>query len=523
MKTIRKVLVILLFVILVLPCIAQGSLDNLSPVNKDIDRMINDAIKKGPVNGVYLINNTSNKAYSVEDVTKYLNAKGYTTGASSSKKYNRFGSYISILNTIEFMNPQDAGRYAFSKLKGSVKANYTYDQLKGKGSLLYPDVKVEGTIWGFSTVTELGTFTEIKDVLWSGDVAGGFIKGDGVGFAKFEDKWMLFEGSFYDGGFPSSNLVVNELSSDNKITQRQLFNTNYINIESAIVEATPSRSDDLYKAKEEYLRERITSDSKVIADEYSRALALNNGWGQFGSYLQNRNAIQSFIDTYKNYSHLDRDGWLDKARELLVVYQIMDGLTIDTKKDYRAVSLAGILGGYDDFDRRAVERDRETISNAQTLASRNSERKSDFNRFYSTAVRDLYDIEDDLEENLVNTVGEYNEYRREASKQSHTYSSSSSSSSKKSCIVHLIKKDGNNYSYGEFVAGFSGEFMLPIPTWGQSLTTDGDGYATITWDEDDANPDFVAHKTLNPFEMDFDVDDLDMEDGGSYTICINCD
>lgn len=521
----KRLITFFLFIICSLVCGAQGSTKEAPQSNKDIDKMFNEALKRGPdSNGAYCIINSQNKVYRANAVAEYLSDRGYLTGVSSEKYYSRFGDSIKILDKIPFFKPSDASKYEFSILGN--ESGIKYDQLKNTGTFFYPDVIIEK---GFITTVKVPkTFTEINDVLWSGDVVNGYLSGKGFGLAQFNGDWGFFEAEFIAGGFPITNIDIRTYdSSKNKITTVNKYDTQYAKVQSVIRSAAPKASADLRKPMMEFFKNiGYAEDAREIKNEYSKTLSLN--YGGYDEFKKNKSLLENFIYIYDSL-HYDPDGMLPKAKEMLEVYQILDALNISSTKSYRFMSLAGLIGGYDDFDEKGAEEDIDAIWDAQILVKNKLNSNSDFKRFYTNADSLLDEKEKKVSANISSEVDDYNAYVRRHNQEvaNRSYSSSgssysSSSSSKESCRVHLVTKDGKDYANEEFCAGHKG-FLGP--TWVETFKTDSNGYAIISWDEDESSPDYITNtigQEFSLFHIEFDVDDLDMKDGGSYTICLDC-
>ncbi len=250
--------------------------------------------------------------------------------------------------------------------------------------------------------------------------------------------------------------------------------------------------------------------------------------------------ITEFIQNYNKKSFFDPDQKVRLAKVTEGFYTVCTGLNMYVRERYIKKDLFGELAfgrpPYAFMSKWASE-DTAKINSAIRVVNNNIDTL--FQPFYDRIYSTLIHKRSELHTNIDNSIDIYNKAIVEARSKSSSYSSSSSSSSYSSssstsnsnqtqstsdqdnysCNVHLYFKDGDELFECKITVFFKGF----LNTASKSFYTDEHGNAVLSWSDSEGeviNTIAVAEKF--GFNNAYSIKDLELKNGGSYSICIDC-
>ena len=488
------------------------------------DALFKDAIKRGKnPSGYYTATSRDKDTFTLNNFYDAAKKYGYVlnTYDYQKKTINRFGNVYDVVTSIDFFLPEDFPMYAYCRLARNIGiTDATAADLKASGiAYLYFDDKIN------HYDPEYGKyFTKFNNVQWSGEVDGsGKIVGTGRGYLM-NDEWLCcFKGTFVNG-YPvgkSEYCWLNWKSEEPTFFKKD--------------GALPT-----HHGWEEVVPLYCTTD--VIDPEDClrelRAVLRTNRTPQLSSLI---------------YGHLGliptRFVYFEPDEEAAKIRENVQPLAKAGAPE--AVLALDFLTVFDAWNLAAIPEKNE-LAEKSIMSGDHIEKFKDANYWTilangQAAVKRLKTVEPEFADKLNevdNLISDWNQTifarREEAMKirgeavrtffydllesaLKSSYSSSPSGPGKESCKIHLVRKDGSDYAYEEFCVGHKG-FLGP--TWTESFETDGNGYATVSWSEDDPDPNYICNTFGQEFSLlhiQYEIEDLEMENGGSYTICVDCD
>lgn len=490
------------------------------------DALFKDAIRRGKnSSGYYTAISRDKDTFWLTDFQSVARKNGYIINDVDYEKktLNRFGNVYDVVTSIDFFLPEDFPMYAYCRLARTVGiTDASIDDLKNSGIayLFYDDKK------DHYEPNAGKSFFRFDNVQWSGEVnETGKIAGSGRGFLMNEDWLCCFKGTFVNG-YPVGTANFSWLNWKNG--DRVFFNKD--------------GSFPIDRGRSEVIPE-LCSIGNIDPVDCLRDLKSFLKSGKIPPLSTQIYGRLGLLPTKFVFFYADED-----AQNMRFAIEPMAKAGIK-----EAAEALDYMTMYDAWNLAAIEKNTEWAKEAISSGTQ-IEKFKDANYWQALAsgekiVKSLKAVTPEYTNKMNevdNIITEWNKtifaLREEAMEQrgeairsffydllesALTSASSSSSSStgpsKKSCRVHLVRKDGSNYSNEEFCTGHKGFLGA---SWSDFFKTDGDGYATMYWDEDDYDPNFITNtlgQEFSLFHIQFEIEDLDMEDGGSYTICVDCD
>lgn len=282
-------------------------------------KLFDEAISKGrQANGFYRIVNKKKKDVSVNGLKSYCKRNGYLIGDYNCIDYQRFGSYVTVLDYFEFIDVSEYPKYVFNSMNGS---NTGYSSLKTKGTVFIQEKD--------------NKITTYNGVLWSGNVKNGFIDGKGVGFLQSSTplgNYVLFSGTF-NCGFPSSQVTVKKLNvkdEDDMSVSSGDVNTSYY---SAI---PPEKLSEFANAGNSTFKSALQARLQDTNDYSANAQLVNQYHNNaLGQYTKVKELETTWLNLKKVYeaSKNDPQGILPKIRELIDIINVKTALNDRQIKD----------------------------------------------------------------------------------------------------------------------------------------------------------------------------------------------
>ncbi len=491
------------------------------------EELFKDAIRRGKnTSGYYTAISGNKDRFTLPEFQTVAREKGYILNIDDYQKktINRFGNVYDIVASIDFFLPDDFPLYAYCHLAKTLGiSDATTDDLKVSGSayLFYDDKQKH------IDPDEGKLFTRFSSVQWSGKVNDtGKIAGTGRGFLMNDDWLCCFKGTFVNG-YPVGKADFTWVNWKNN--SRTFFHKDgsypidkgwsKVNPELCSIDNIDP-ADCLRDLKSFLNTGKVPSLSKKI---YGHLGALPARYVFF--YPDEEAEKMRFA-----LGPMARAG-IKEAEEALDFMTVYDAWNLAATKEYNDRAKESIFSGtsiekFKDANYwTTLASAEQTIKSLKTIAPEYTNKLNQVDGLITEWNRTIFACREEAMKKRGEAIQALRSNFYDMLKSAVTSASSSSSSSspsRESCRVHLVKKDGSNYANEEFCAGHKGFLGA---TWVDTFTTDGDGYATIFWEASEDDPNYITNtigQEFSLFHINFKVEDLDMINGGSYTICVDC-
>lgn len=352
------------------------------------DRLFSEAISRGrQPNGSYIVNNSSKKAVTIEEMTSYVKRKGYAVLGYNTQIKKQFGNAREVVDRMEFIAKQDYPQYAFYVMSGGTT---NYSQLK-KGSFFQPteekQYKKHGIVEVLSGVKTV--FWRNDNVLWTGSLSNGFLHGSGKAFwVVGSNECYYFEGTF-EYGFPkvvktSTYIAKHDIGSLSR-QKSKAFKMKEVTPEMIAANASTSDSK-LKQAIKLNMSASYDSDVTKLESAYQKAKTLSSS--NYQSFKREP-IVARFVNNYSKTNH-DPKNLLPKARATNDAYYVCAALQYPIQERYYGVNsfLTAIqFNGSIDWLSKEVDGDRELFKKGLNIAKNGKNNNQyGFRTFYSQAV-----------------------------------------------------------------------------------------------------------------------------------------
>ena len=276
------------------------------------------------------------------------------------------------------------------------------------------------------------------------------------------------------------------------------------------------------------------SDCEKLQKSYEKAQPYLRG--QSKNYSVDNYPLE-FFHTYVVKNRYDPENKNQIAANLADFNDVLKGLTTNPHLTYWSESqFLGLVTIGVDLNVKRAEADQQAIAHAISIVDKTSGYLDNFQSFFANVRPDLYRIREEMKKNIERNNREYQaayaEFKRNNTKSSSSSYSRRSSSNEKtessepskeeetySCKVHLVFSDGDEVFEGHGTVFFKGF----LNTSHHDFYTDEHGNATIKWPKRKGDIiDTVCIESKIGFHEAYCKEDLTIEDGGNYTLCMDC-
>lgn len=495
----------------------------------NLDEMFEKALQRGRKEDMsYVIEKSDGKPVKLNKMEDFILAKkGYRILNKTSDKRG-------YLETLTFIDKPSYYFYVFYTICEDKQAALAAESGRYLGLV---GTRFRGDYKTFNT--ELSGKRYYVDK-WSGTVENGYIHGSGIGVATSSDGGTVFIliGT-YDHGIPVSDIFNiwykgEDLEEFQKPDYGKLSKQKFDALPAKGInegfrkygEKFPQAFVGYYASKsdlnlDDYLKE-VTSYFRqvpfsVSPPRLSQNILSRTGFAEYVFFYADRKAFYDRMYVKSLASTGD-----EKAIEALDYMDVMDGyyLTVCDNRDWaKKVLEEKMLASH--FSQSNYW---YTLTLAEQKAKRLKKEKDSLGGQFNlveTSIRDWHTKMSEANENakiaMRKAFGAFLE-----SALSSDYSGSSNnaaSSSVKSCRVHLYFKDGSVVSNETIATGCSSFSSNAAEI--RNFETDGSGYVTIRWKEGEIAPDWIRVKNAPLSHMGYLIKKLELEDGGSYEICVD--
>lgn len=336
-------------------------------------KLFDEAISKGrQANGFYRIVNKKKKDVSVNGLKSYCKRNGYLIGDYNCIDYQRFGSYVTVLDYFEFIDVSEYPKYVFNSMNDS---NTGYSSLKTKGTVFIQEKD--------------NKITTYNGVLWSGNVKNGFIDGKGVGFLQSSTplgNYVLFSGTF-NCGFPSFHATVKKLNvkdeDDMSISSGDIDISYYGAIPLEKLAEYANAGNSTFKSA---LQARLQDTNDYSANAQLVNQYHNNALGQYTKIKELETTWLNLKKVYET-SKYDPQGILPKIRELIDIINVKTALNDRQIKD---VFITHELLFIEVWNDKYEQQKKEQINKALESVNRGkAERNYKYRDFFSRSASEI--------------------------------------------------------------------------------------------------------------------------------------
>jgi hypothetical protein len=352
------------------------------------DRLFSEAISRGrQPNGSYIINNSSKKAVTIEEMTSYVKRKGYAVLGYNTQIKKQFGNAREVVDRMEFISTQDYPQYVFSVMSGGT---INYSQLK-KGSFFQPAEEKQYTKHGIVEVLSgvKTVFWRNDNVLWTGSLSNGFLHGNGKAFwIKGTNECHYLEGTF-EYGFPkviktSTYIAQHDIGSLNRQKSKE-FKMKAVTSEMIAANANTSDSK-LKQAINLSMGGSYDSDVAKLDAAYKKAKTLSSS--NYSNFKADP-IVARFVNNYGKTNH-DPKKRLPTAQAIKDAYYVCAALQYPIQERYYGVNnffTAIQFNGSIDWLNKEVKGDRDLFTKGLNIAKNGKNNNQyGFRTFYSQAI-----------------------------------------------------------------------------------------------------------------------------------------
>ena len=374
------------------------------------EKLFKEAIKNGlSSNGCYCFQNTKNKAYWVDDVLDYAREHGYIILRCVDKNRVRFGTLITQVEELWFVDAENYPTYVFSALSGSsadvVRAQNTGYIFLTRGEKVYKEVNSFVSVYAGEK-----TVFDHYDALWTGSVSNGYIDGSGVAFLALSGgRYLRLEGTF-SKGFPASEVDVRYVTKNDMskagVKQEEIQSTKYAEIPLDSYAHNLETTDDVLKKavllRTEEMYNRDVARIEAIYDNVKK-LSISNYEDFPVDYF-----VVDFITMYQTANY-DPKNVLPKAMEINDAFYVVEALKMKFREHYYGYSLWSLLTLFYDWLDKEEEQDRNLLQVGLDKAqSGKMNSKYGLGDFFGQAAERLYQKKLDFERKISEDIDAYN-------------------------------------------------------------------------------------------------------------------
>ena len=181
----------LVMIVLAMLCVGALTQSTVGSRRTAKNKLINQAYQRGRSNNeFYEVRNEGSKYIKPEKMMEEIRSEGCIVGGYTTKTISRYGDVASTLSTMKFLPKDEYESYMYYNLNSDWSTSY--EQLAKRGSAYcYTEQNQQNSY-----------FVKYDNIRWSGELKDGFLDGAGVGFAKLDEKRMIFFKAFFDRGVP---------------------------------------------------------------------------------------------------------------------------------------------------------------------------------------------------------------------------------------------------------------------------------------------------------------------------------